>query len=60
MSVLRFPARHAAVFLVSEPLGGVYVIFGNHGLLFGSAADAVKEARRIAAAHGLPVRETSR
>jgi hypothetical protein len=57
MSVIRFPSRRSAVWIVHEAHGSVCVVYGSHGWLYGSRADAVVAALHLAAIHQCPIRE---
>jgi hypothetical protein len=61
IKIVRFPPRSiAAIFVCQERDGDGWVALGSHGAwLSGSLADALDEARWLAANLALPIRETS-
>jgi hypothetical protein len=56
-SVIRFPPHHlAAVWILPLAESGWLVLLGAHGWLHGSRADALEDARWLAANVKLPIR----
>lgn len=54
--VVRFPPRRSqVVWLLPERLGGWVVVLREFGWLYGSRAEAVREATQLARSHGLRV-----
>jgi hypothetical protein len=57
MSLVRFPLRRiAAILVMRERDGGWLTLHGSNGWLFGSRAEALREASWLARNLNLPVR----
>jgi hypothetical protein len=58
--LVRFSVQYAAaVWAPSELLRGAYIVVRDFGWLFGSAGEALAEARWLARSLGLPVRNVA-